>query len=65
MLKTALNSLEAVALIAAVSVLVHYLGQVDWPWAIVIGAAGSIVLRWLIHRGPLGNPRKPPLAGGR
>jgi hypothetical protein len=64
-LKTSLTYLEAVALVAAVSVPVHYLGEVDWPWAIVIGAAGSIMLRWLIHRGVLGNLRKPPLTGGR
>lgn len=65
MFKTALTYLEAVALIAAVSVPVHYLGEVDWPLAIAIGAAASIALRWLIHRGALEHLRKPPLAGGR
>jgi membrane protein implicated in regulation of membrane protease activity len=65
MSKTALTYLEAVALIAAVSLPVHYLGGVDWPWAIVIGAAASIALRWLIHRAVAIRLRRPPLAGGR
>ena len=64
-LKTALSYAETIALIAAVFLPVHYLGGVDWPLAIGIGAAASIVLRWLIHRGALGRLGKPPLAGGR
>jgi hypothetical protein len=65
MSKTALTYIEAAALIAAVSVPVHYFGEIDWPWAIVIGAAASIGLRWLIHRGMPAPLRKPPVAGGR
>lgn len=65
MSKTAFIYAEAVVLIAAVSVPVHYVGEVDWPLAIGIGGAASIALRWLIHRGMLAHLRKPPLAGGR
>ena len=43
--------LETVAFIVAVSVLVHYLGGLDWPWAIVIGAATS-------DRAALADPRR-------
>ena len=32
---------------------VHYLGGLDWPWAIVVGAAASMLLRLLIHSEPL------------
>jgi hypothetical protein len=65
MSKTALTNAEAVAVIAAVSVPVHYLGGLAWAWAIVAGAATSIVLRWLIHGGRLARVRKRPLTGGR
>ena len=64
MFKTALSTAENVAVIAAVGVPVHYLAGLDWPWAIVIGAAVSIALRWLIRGGTLARVRKPPLAGG-
>lgn len=56
---------EAVAVIVAVSVPAHYVGGLEWPWAIVIGAATSIVLRWLIHGGALARVRKRPVTGGR
>lgn len=65
MFKTALIYTEAIALIAAVSVPVRYLGEVDWPWAIGIGAAASIALRWLTRRAAPAQLRKPPPAGGR
>ena len=65
MSKTALIYAEAVAVIVAVSVPVHYVGSLEWPWAIVIGAATSIVLRWLIHGGTVARLRKRPLTGGR
>ena len=65
MSKTAFIYAERVAFIAAVSVPVHYLGGLDWPWAIVIGAATSIILSWLIHGGTVARLRKPPLPGGR
>ena len=61
----ALKYVGAVAVIVAVSVPVHYLGGLDWPWAIVIGAATSIILSWLIHGGTVARLRKPPLPGGR
>ena len=65
MSKTAFIYAEAVAFTVAVSVFVHYLGGLDWPWAIVIGAVTSIVLRWLIHGGTVARLRKRPLTGGR
>ena len=65
MAKTALSYVERVLLIVAVGVPVHYLGGLDWPWAIVIGAAASIALGWLIHSGTVARGRKPPVAGGR
>lgn len=64
MFKTVLSTAENLAGIAAVGVPVHYLAGLDWPWAIVIGAAVLIALRWLIHSGTLGGVRKPPLTGG-
>ena len=48
MLKTMLTYAENVIVIVAVGVSVHYLGGLDWPWAIVIGAAVSVALRWLL-----------------
>jgi hypothetical protein len=65
MSKTALINAEAVAVIAAVSVPVHYLGGFAWAWAIVAGAATSIVPRWLIHCESPARMRKRPLTGGR
>lgn len=62
-MKTALVYGEAVAVIVAVSVPVHYLGGLDWPWAIVIGAGASVVLRSLIHGGIFARLRKRPLIG--
>ena len=50
MSKTAIHYLEALAVIAAVAVPVHYLGGLDWPWSIVLGAAASILVRALTHR---------------
>jgi hypothetical protein len=64
MAKTALNSAGSILLIVAVAVPVHYLGGLEWPWAIVIGAAGSITLRRLVHGGSVAGLRKPPAAGG-
>jgi hypothetical protein len=57
------TTIENVVVIAAVGVPVHYLTGLDWPWAIVIGAAAIIALRWLIHLGGLDQRRKPPLPG--
>lgn len=65
MSKKAFIYAETVAVIVAVSVPVHYFGGLDLPWAIVIGAATSIVLRWLIHGETLALLRKRPLPGGR
>ena len=44
MFKTVLSTAENVAVIAAVGVQVHYRAGLDWPWAIVIGAAVLIAL---------------------
>ena len=41
MLKTMLTYVENVTVIVAVGVSVHYLAGLDWPWAILIGAAVS------------------------
>jgi len=40
---------EAALFTLALTVPVHYLGGLDWPWALVIGLAASLVLRVLIH----------------
>jgi hypothetical protein len=63
MLKTALSTAENVAVIAAVGLLVHYLAGLDWPWAILIGAAASIVLRRLIQRGTFTRYRRSMRVG--
>jgi len=63
-LKTVLTYVENVIVTAAVGVSVHYLGGLDWPWAILIGAAASVALRWLLHSGVVARVRKPPLTGG-
>ena len=65
MFKTALSTAENVAVIAIVGVSVHYLAGLDWPWAVVIGAAVSVALRWLIHSGAVERVRKRPLTGRR
>ena len=65
MSKKAFIYAEAVAVIIAVSVPVQYFGGLDWPWAIAIGGATSVVVRWLIHGGALARLRKRPLPGGR
>lgn len=39
---------ENAAVIIVVALVVHYLAGLDWPWAFVIGAGASIVLRWLV-----------------
>ena len=56
MFKTVLSTAENVAVIAAVGVQVHYLAGLDWPWAIVIGAAVLIALRWLIRAAQRRHP---------
>ena len=65
MSKTALTYAETVAFILAIGASAHYLGGLDWPWAIVIGAIGSVVLRLLIHSRPLRAWRKRPAPRGR
>jgi hypothetical protein len=65
MTKTALINAEAVAVIVAVSIPVHYLGGLAWAWAIVTGAVTSIVLRRLIHGGNFARAWKRPLTKGR
>ena len=56
MSKTTIHYIEAIAVIAAVAAPAHYLAGLDWPWAIVLGAAASILLRALSH------PRTAPPA---
>ena len=40
---------ETVVVLATVAVVVHLAASVDWPWAVVAGAAVTVVLRALIH----------------
>ena len=49
MSKTATHYIEAIAVIAAVAAAVHYLAGLDWPWAIVLGAAASVLGRAVAH----------------
>ena len=51
MLNTMLSFVEKVIVIVAVGVSLHYLGGLDWPWAILIGAAVSVALRWFLRSG--------------
>ena len=64
MLNTMLTYVANVIVIVAVGVSVHYLGGLDWPWAILIGAAVLVALRWLLPSVRAARERKPPLAGG-
>ncbi len=64
MLKTMLTYVENLTVIVAVGVSVHYLVGLDWPWAISIGAAVFIALRWLLRTVGAARARKPPLTGG-
>ena len=61
----ALMYAESLAMTFAVSVPAHSFGGLDWPWAILLGAATSVVLRWLFHSGIVARRRKRPLTGGR
>jgi NhaP-type Na+/H+ or K+/H+ antiporter len=63
MFKTLLTYIEAVVVIVAVGVSLHYLAGLDWPWAILIGAAVSVALRWLIHSGAVARMRKRLMTG--
>ena len=56
MSKTTIHYIQAIAVIAAVAAVVHYLTGLEWPWAIVIGASASMLLRALRHL------RTPPSA---
>jgi hypothetical protein len=55
---TAVRYLEAAVVIAAIAAPIHYLVGLDWPWAIVLGTAGSMLVRALVY------PRTPPPASG-
>lgn len=61
MLETVPMSVASVAFIAAFGVAVHYAAGLDWPWAIVIGAAVAVALRWLLRSETVSGTRKPPL----
>ena len=56
---------ETVLVLFVVTLPVHYVGGLDWPWAIVVGAMTSMVVRWLIRSGVVARRRKRPLPGGR
>lgn len=60
MFKSAFTHAESVAVIVVVSIPVHYVGGLDWPWAVVMGGAASVVVRWLIHGGTLKHLRRRP-----
>jgi hypothetical protein len=62
---TTLRSAQSILVIVAIAVPVHFLGGLEWPWAIVIGAAGSIALGRVIRGGTVARRRKPPVAGTR
>ena len=64
MLNTVLTYVANVTVIVAVGVSVHYLAGLDWPWAILIGAAVLVALRWLLRSVGAARERKPPLTGG-
>ena len=64
MLNTMLTYVANVIVIVVVSVSVHYLGGLDWPWATLIGAAALVALRWLLRSVGTARTRKPPLTGG-
>ena len=64
MLETMLSFVENVIVIVVVGVSLHYLGGLDWPWAILIGAAVLVALRWLLPSVRAARERKPPLVGG-
>ena len=65
MSKTMLTYAETAALVVAVGLPVHYLAGLDWPWAIVIGVAASIILRLLIHAEHMRAFWKRPVIRGR
>lgn len=50
--KTAALYSEILVIIAVVAVATHYLAALDWPWAIVAGAAASLLARAIFHRKP-------------
>ena len=43
---------EAIAILLVVAGAVHYLVGTDWPWAIVVGAAVSVLFRALLGHKP-------------
>ena len=57
MLNTMLSFVENVIVIVVVGVSLHYLGGLDWPWAILIGAAVLVALRWLLPSVRAARPR--------
>lgn len=56
-MSNAILSAQTLVILAAVAAGVHYLFGVDWPWAIVIGAAVSTALRAVARRWPEERPR--------
>ncbi len=53
-MKTTTLYAEAIAILLVVAVVVHYLVGTDWPWAIVAGAAASVLFRAVLgHKPPV------------
>ena len=64
MLETMLSFVENVIVIVVVGVSLHYLGGLDWPWAVLIGGGVLVALRWFLRSGVVARVRKPPVTGG-
>jgi preprotein translocase subunit SecE len=47
---------ETLVILAVVAVAAHHIVGLDWPWAIVAGAAASLVARAVFHRRPAAPP---------
>jgi Kef-type K+ transport system membrane component KefB len=43
---------QTLVILALTAVIAHYLAGLDWPWALVAGAALSIIARTLINARP-------------
>lgn len=56
MANTVLRYIETTAIVVVVAAAVHYIANVDWPWAIAAGAAASVLVRAILHRRPAARP---------
>jgi len=41
---------QTITILVAVTLVVHFGGGVDWPWAVATGAAASILLRTILPK---------------